>query len=399
MAVISGDQNADKNDTLVGTDGDDTIYGLTGNDTIFGNSGGSDRLVGGVGDDVFDYQAANVVGDTIEGGEGFDTLSLVSVSFSDLILNAAASVERVSSLDTILGTGAANLFDFTGVAQTHVDTGAEYNPIAMLLDGDDTFFGGAGSEFVEGGAGDDVLNGGGSVDRFLGGEGADTLDGGESDDSLSGGLDDDSLTGGAGNDRLFGGDGDDILDGGDGNDNFFGGAGDDNLDGGVADDRLRAGAGNDTLIGGDGADVLFGGGGMDALAGGTGIDKISGGGGTDTISGGGGADALSGGGGEDVFLFDVALKSKQAVEITDFKVGADRFLLDPDVFENINHGPLAKDAFVIGTKAEDAQDRIVYDPETGRLWFDLDGSGRGNAVKFATVEEGLDLSHRDFFVI
>lgn len=133
MAIIYGDQNPDDpNDTLEDTSGDDTIYGLTGNDTIFGNSGGSDRLVGGRGDDVFDYQAANVLGDTIEGGEGFDTLSLASVSFSNLILNAAASVERVASPDTILGTDAANFFDFTGVAQTAVaiDSGGE-DPDAM----------------------------------------------------------------------------------------------------------------------------------------------------------------------------------------------------------------------------------------------------------------------------
>ena len=62
-------------------------------------------------------------------------------------------------------------------------------------------------------------------------------------------------------------------------------------------------------------------------------------------------------------------------------------------------GALNANAFVTGTAAQDADDRIIYDSATGKLFFDADGSGAGAAVLFATLDAGLALTASDFTVI
>jgi Ca2+-binding RTX toxin-like protein len=62
-------------------------------------------------------------------------------------------------------------------------------------------------------------------------------------------------------------------------------------------------------------------------------------------------------------------------------------------------GNLAAGAFRTGTAAQDGDDRIIYDPVTGALLFDMDGIGGAAAVQFATLNAGLNLSAADFQVI
>lgn len=81
----------------------------------------------------------------------------------------------------------------------------------------------------------------------------------------------------------------------------------------------------------------------------------------------------------------------------DFLSG-DRILLDQDIFAKLKPGALSASAFVIGAKATDDADRIVYDSKTGALSYDADGSGRGAAVQFAKIGAGLDLTAADFLV-
>ena len=172
------------------------------------------------------------------------------------------------------------------------------------IDGDDTLYGGAGNDYLEGMDGDDTLSGGAGDDDLDGMDGDDTLYGGDGDDYLFGENGDDTLSGGAGDDYLYGdfykGAGDDILDGGSGDDDLWGGAGDDILDGGAGDDDLWGGAGDDILDGGAGDDDLWGGAGDDILNGGSGDDDLWGGAGDDILDGGAGNDDLWGGGGDDI---------------------------------------------------------------------------------------------------
>ena len=55
--------------------------------------------------------------------------------------------------------------------------------------------------------------------------------------------------------------------------------------------------------------------------------------------------------------------------------GEDRLVLDSFVFRALQPGALAPGAFALGTEAQDADDRILYDSSTGNLYFDPDGTG------------------------
>ena len=73
-----------------------------------------------------------------------------------------------------------------------------------------------------------------------------------------------------GNDTLFGGPGSDTMNGGAGDDTIFAGSGSDSADGGGGTDTIFGGSGNDTITGSLGADIIVGGFGADILEGGTG---------------------------------------------------------------------------------------------------------------------------------
>jgi Ca2+-binding RTX toxin-like protein len=82
--ILNGD------DTLTGSGGTDTLHGYSGNDTI-NLTKGLDKLYGDFGDDNFVYQnnlAGNTLGQsflngqTIDGGDGFDTLTISTATFT-----------------------------------------------------------------------------------------------------------------------------------------------------------------------------------------------------------------------------------------------------------------------------------------------------------------------------
>ena len=128
-------------------------------------------------------------------------------------------------------------------------------------------------------------------------------------------------------------------------------------------------------------------------------DKIDLGKGNDTLNGKGGNDVLKGGKGKDIFEFDTALGPNNVDKIKDFTPKDDKIHLAASIFSGLATGKLADSAFVTGTAAKDADDRIIYDRKSGALYFDADGSGTGaSAIKFATVSKNLDLSADHFFV-
>jgi Ca2+-binding RTX toxin-like protein len=121
--------------------------------------------------------------------------------------------------------------------------------------------------------------------------------------------------------------------------------------------------------------------------------------GANVINGKGGRDTLTGIQGDDTFVFDSALTSANADWILDFNVVDDIIHLDNSVFTGLVAGALGAAAFHIGVAGADALERIIYNSDTGTLLFDGDGNGAGQAPKFASLSENLDLTSSDFFVV
>ena len=58
---------------------------------------------------------------------------------------------------------------------------------------------------------------------------------------------------------------------------------------------------------------------------------------------------------------------------------------------------LDAESFAIGVAAQEADDRIIYDPESGHVIYDSDGSGGGGASGlFMIVTAGTEIDHTDF---
>lgn len=357
---------------IVGSNSADVIYAVGGDDTVDGNAGD----------------------DTIYGGGGLDT------------------IDGGLGLDTIYGNNGNDVIDAAGDDDSVY--GGNGNDEISGGTGDDTLIGNYGEDTIFGEAGDDLIIGGGDIDTLWGGDGRDTIRGGLEGDTIYGeqGVDDifgqngaDVIFGGLGSDFLYGGNGHDTIEGEENDDRIEGNDGDDTLNGGDGDDTVTGGVGSDTITGGQGNDILRGGNGVDTLSGNFGSDDVGGGGGDDILDGGNGndflngglgADILTGGQGVDWFIFDSSLAPANADTITDFTAQDDVFRLDLSVFSEINSGTLNANAFVEGTAALDANDRIIYDQATGKIWYDPDGTGAAGKALFATVDPGTLLTNEDF---
>lgn len=303
-----------------------------------------------------------------------------SVNFQ---LRAYEIVQLVFSLppgDSILGTSRADTLDGG--------------------DGRDTIVGASGSDIICSGSGSDSVDGSSGRDKIFSSHGNDTVAGGSGSDYVRGGLGDDKLSGGSGNDTIFAGVGDDKIDGGGGADLIYGQGGADVVKGLSGDDTIVGGFDNDTIDGGEGADRLLGDKGTDSINGGVGDDTIMGGTGDDTIVGGEGKDLLVGGDGRDSFVFDVAVNSSNVDSISDFTSWYDIIVLDNSVFTELRSITLPESAFSINRfgKAMDANDRIIYEAETGKLFYDPDGNTGVAAIHFATLGSGLSLSSSNFMI-
>jgi Ca2+-binding RTX toxin-like protein len=231
---------------------------------------------------------------------------------------------------------------------------------------------------------------------------------------------DGDVFGGWGNDRLYAGTGNNKLFGSDGTDTLIGGAGADYLSGGTGSDRASyssATAGvtvslaNPSINKGNAAgdtynsiENLSGSRFSDILNGNSARNAINGGDGNDVINGYAGSDTLSGGAGNDAFVFNTAIgvKANNVDAITDFNVADDTIRLDNAVFTALTAtGTLASTAFRANTTglAGDSSDRIIYETDTGALYYDADGNGTGSSgIRFATVGPGLGLTNADFVV-
>jgi len=129
-------------------------------------------------------------------------------------------------------------------------------------------------------------------------------------------------------------------------------------------------------------------------------NQLTGNAGNNVLNGGLGNDTMTGGAGNDTFVFNTALGVGNIDRITDFNVVDDTIRLDDAIFVGLATGTLAASAFAANLtgQAATASDRIIYETDTGRLFFDSDGVGGTARVQFATLSTGLALTNADFFV-
>jgi Ca2+-binding RTX toxin-like protein len=86
--------------------------------------------------------------------------------------------------------------------------------------------------------------------------------------------------------------------------------------------------------------------------------------------------------------------------ITDFDPAQDRLEFGHFAFAALGPtGAVAPGAFALGTKATEADDRLIYDEATGTLRYDADGSGGAAAVLVATLGAHTALGVADLFVV
>ena len=371
--LVAADGTADI--MLRGNSSNNSLYGNAGDNLLTGG-GGDDYLFGGVGNDRLFGDFGN---DTLGGGDGNDEL------------------EGGSGADTLLG----------GSGDDSLNGGGDPDVMAGAT-GNDTYTVSSGDQVVEAqGQGFDRINlevatytlaAGVSVEVIAAPDGSFasfTLTGNEFDQTIVGSDGFDRLAGGGGTDTLNGRGGNDIYDINDGREIIVEAAnhGNDTVFTSV-DYTLNAGAQVETIS----TYWQFGDQDLD-IAGNEFGQRLIGNYGSNTLDGRGGNDTLIGLGGADTFAFTTALGAANVDTIHDFESGIDTIALDDAIFAGLTTGALDPEAFATGTAATEADDRIIYDPATGRLFYDADGSGAGAQVLFARVTAGLALTHADFNIL
>ncbi|MEP3845970.1 MAG: calcium-binding protein, partial [Paracoccaceae bacterium] len=310
----AGDANGDTYanfENVIGSDFDDTIAGDFGTNIILAGAG-DDRVI------------TRSSGDTLDGGDGIDTLELRdfgafvdlelgTIDFQDSIdAGVILNFENVigsDSLDNIFGDGGDN--SIAGNAGADSIEGRAGDDTLSGGDGDDTIDGGAGADQIQGGVGADTLRGGDGNDAIVantfndrfGSTQGDEISGDAGDDTLGGADGADDISGGTGDDQIIGRGGNDQIAGDAGNDDILGGTGGDTVSGGTGDDTIQGGDGEDDISGGDGTDTLFGGADRDVIFGDGEENAIEG---DDSIEGGDGLDVIFGGGGNDIIFTNTA---------------------------------------------------------------------------------------------
>ena len=126
---------------------------------------------------------------------------------------------------------------------------------------------------------------------------------------------------------------------------------------------------------------------------------VTGNAGRNVIDGGAGADQLWGKAGADTFAFTSALGSG-VDSVMDFNARDDTIRLENQFFAGLATGTLSRSAFHSGIAAHDADDRIIYDAASHRLYYDPDGTGAQAATVFAELYgNNLRLTNADFVVV
>lgn len=404
-------------DTITGSSQADTLVGFAGDDILIGGGGG-DTLFGGGGNDTASYSTAAV--GLIAGLENPE--SATGDAAGDTYFDIS-NLEGSAFSDVLYGTGGVNRL-----------SGGAGNDVLGGKGGADAFFGGSGTDTVtyiaSGAVRADLLNpatntGGAagntysSIENLEGSFGDDTLLGDNAGNVLLGNAYPDALTNGK--DKLYGRGGNDTLEGYDGDDRLDGGTGVDTMKGGTGKDTYFVDAAGDAVIelAGEGEDSVYAS--VDYVLSGLNVERLLtnsttgtaaidltgnaqantlyGNAGNNILDGGGGSDTIKGYGGADSFVVRDALGSID--KIADFNVADDTILLENAIFNAIvGTGTLTTGQFVANTSgiAADSSDRIIYETDTGKLFYDTNGNAAGGAVQFGLLSSGLALTNADFFI-
>ncbi len=338
-------------DHIFGYGGADTLYGFANADFLFGGNGadkldggtGADRMTGGLDGDVY---IVDDPGDGVfEANEAGIDMVLSSVTYS---LSGWLAGQYIENL-TLTGNAAI---------------GATGNGLGNTITGN------AAANAIDGGKGNDIIDGGGGADTMTGGEGSDLFY-----------VD-------AASDR--------VIEASNGGTDTVKTAVSYVLGVGAYVESLQT-----TAQSGAGAIDLTGNNLGQVIIGNAGANKIGGLGGNDMIFGLEGNDVLTGGTGADVFFFNTILNAASNLDtIADFNVVDDTIRLVHTTFTTLGLGALPAAAFWSSTAgtAHDDSDRVVYDTDSGGLFYDADGNGAGAAIQFATVGIDLALTSADFAI-
>lgn len=102
-------------------------------------------------------------------------------------------------------------------------------------------------------------------------------------------------------------------------------------------------------------------------------------------------------------MFDTALTSGQPDWILDYSVTDDQFELNWSIFtaNTTENGALRGDAFQsnIYGQANDIKDRIIYETDTGGIYYDQDGTGSIERVLFAVISAKLAMTASEFDIV
>lgn len=365
LSNASVDENA-ANGTLIGTfsasdvdQGDSLTYSLTNN---AGGRFAVDPLTGALtvaNGALLDYETQSSYSVT---ARATDTGGLFTTSTLTISLN------NLPEPKSWTGDNGANLFT------------APTNDLWTIngLIGNDTLTGNASSDTIYGGAGVDVMDGGAGADMLVGGTGDDSY----YVDNVADQVVENS---GEGTDIVYAASDytlapfvEKLTQAGSANLAATGNDLANTMNGNIGNNLLHGGNGGDLIVGNDGNDTIFG----DAAN-----DSLQGGNGNDVIIGGAGADQLTGGTGQDVFVMDtLPTLATEFDTIRDFSLVDDNISLSSAAFTalaGVAGGVLPATAFRSGTQATTVDQHVIYNPATGNLYYDADGSGGGAMVQIA----------------
>jgi hypothetical protein len=428
------------------------VDGIDGVDLNLVNFGTIESLYGDGIDAYAGLNGSNITNNGSIYGRGDNGLELSQIG-NDVVVNNG----YIYSLNGITLHGGADTYDgrlgqvvggvYGGPSNDTLRGGA----FVDVFDGgadNDFLFGGGAADQLSGGSGNDQLNGEAGVDNMVGGTGNDiyVVDNagdviveavGEGNDqiiaastyTLAAGVEvelirtinqaattalnlignefSQTLIGNAGANNLVGGGGNDVLRGFGGNDNYFVDSQSDIIDevaGGGTADRVYT-VGTFVLAADDNIEFLATTNAASTaainLVGNALSQTITGNAGVNAIYGGLGNDTLLGLGGSDIFVFNTALGASNVDTLSDF-TAADTVYLENAVFTALTGtGTMTANQFVSNTTglATTASQRIIYESDTGNLYYDSNGNAAGGSVLFARLGAGLAITNADFFII